>query len=156
MSKAYHPDQQKVTDGSDPSLKFREITEAYEVLGNYHKRKMYDKGLLKFNVAATPAEAEDYASKFYESRQKRSQAPTSSGRTPIYNFDEWSKLHYETTRVRRDDTRQQYEELLRREHTTRESKKANSIVSIFVLIGMGIVFNMMCSQNTDKVKNKDR
>lgn len=156
MSKAYHPDQLKVADGSDPSLKFREITEAYEVLGNYHKRKMYDKGLLKFNVASTPAEAEEYSSKFYESRMKRSQAPTSSGRTPIYNFDEWSKLHYETTRARREETKQHYEELLRREHTTRETKKANSIVSIFVLIGIGIVFNMMLTQNVDKVKPKGR
>lgn len=154
MSKAYHPDQLKTTDGTDPSLKFREITEAYEVLGNYHKRKMYDKGLLKFNVAATPAEAEDYATKFYGSRQKRSQAPTSSGRTPIYNFDEWSKLHYETTRIRREETKQHYEELLRRQHANSETKKANSIVSIFVLIGIGIVLNMMCTQNADKVKTK--
>ncbi|XP_066983348.1 uncharacterized protein [Macrobrachium rosenbergii] len=68
LSKRYHPDQYK---GNDGSLKFREITEAYEVLGNFQKRRMYDKGVYNIDTAATPQEAEEYSSKFYESRKNR-------------------------------------------------------------------------------------
>lgn len=42
LSKVYHPDR---NDGSETSSrKFREVTAAYEVLGNVNLRKMYDKG----------------------------------------------------------------------------------------------------------------
>ncbi|GIY67956.1 j domain-containing protein [Caerostris darwini] len=39
----YHPDRNK--GSAEASNKFREVTEAYEVLGNYGLRKRYDKGL---------------------------------------------------------------------------------------------------------------
>lgn len=43
LSKVYHPDR---NDGSPESAqKFRDITEAYEILGNYKLRRLYDKGL---------------------------------------------------------------------------------------------------------------
>lgn len=45
LSMAYHPDKNKTEHGK---LKFRLITEAYEVLGNVRTRRMYDKGLLNF------------------------------------------------------------------------------------------------------------
>lgn len=37
---------------------FREATEAYEILGNYHTRRLYDMGkiLLQFNERVTSAE----------------------------------------------------------------------------------------------------
>lgn len=42
LSKVYHPDR---NDGStDAAQKFRDITEAYEILGNYKLRRLYDKG----------------------------------------------------------------------------------------------------------------
>lgn len=42
LSKVYHPD---TNDGSvDASKKFRDISSAYEVLGNVRMRKLYDKG----------------------------------------------------------------------------------------------------------------
>ncbi|KAK4319569.1 hypothetical protein Pmani_009509 [Petrolisthes manimaculis] len=156
MSKAYHPDQLKVTDGKDPSIKFREITEAYEVLGNYHKRKMYDKGLLKYTVASTPSEAEKYSSTFYESRRQRSRAPSATGRTPIYNFDAWSQAHYETTRQRREEAKRDYEDLLKEHNNSTEEKKANSIVAIFAMIGLGLVFQIMFTHDTDHAKTKIR
>lgn len=42
LSKAYHPDKNKTKVAAN---KFRAISEAYEVLGNFRKRRMYDKGL---------------------------------------------------------------------------------------------------------------
>lgn len=42
LSMLYHPDK---NDGSESAAKkFRQITQAYEVLSNYKMRKLYDKG----------------------------------------------------------------------------------------------------------------
>jgi DnaJ homolog subfamily C member 30 len=37
---------------------------------------------------------DDAQTKFYKARMRRSETPHMSGRTPIYDFDEWSRLHY--------------------------------------------------------------
>lgn len=42
QSMTYHPDKNK---SEEAKQKFRRITEAYEVLGNFRTRRMYDKGL---------------------------------------------------------------------------------------------------------------
>lgn len=39
----YHPDKNKGCEIS--AKKFREISQAYEVLGNYRLRRLYDKGI---------------------------------------------------------------------------------------------------------------
>lgn len=43
LSKKYHPDKNKGSEKA--AVRFRQITEAYEVLGNHGKRKRYDKGM---------------------------------------------------------------------------------------------------------------
>lgn len=44
---------------------------------------------------------EDHPSaKFYKSREYRSRPPPPSGKTPIYDFDEWSRVHYGQTFAR--------------------------------------------------------
>lgn len=42
LSKMYHPDRNKGCENS--AELFRIATEAYEVLGNYRTRRLYDKG----------------------------------------------------------------------------------------------------------------
>lgn len=42
LSMRYHPDKNK--GSTDASKKFQDITAAYEVLGNFKLRKLYDKG----------------------------------------------------------------------------------------------------------------
>lgn len=61
------------------------------MLGNVQKRRMYDKGsIFDAGVADMTETTENAAvSKFYKSRGQ-----TYSGKTPIYDFDEWSKNHY--------------------------------------------------------------
>lgn len=46
LSMMYHPDKNQ--GNPESSQKFRDITEAYEVLGNVKTRKLYDKGKLLF------------------------------------------------------------------------------------------------------------
>lgn len=54
-----------------------------------------------YHSATQKEEDEDPLAKFYKSREHRSRAPPPSGRTPIYDFDEWSRQHYGAT-LRRD------------------------------------------------------
>lgn len=42
LSKKFHPDKNKGSDHT--STRFRDITEAYEVLGNHSKKRRYDNG----------------------------------------------------------------------------------------------------------------
>lgn len=42
LSMQYHPDRNK--DSDEAAKKFHDIAEAYEVLGNFKLRKLYDKG----------------------------------------------------------------------------------------------------------------
>ncbi|KAK9872011.1 hypothetical protein WA026_015257 [Henosepilachna vigintioctopunctata] len=92
LSMIYHPDKNSRTEASQ---KFRDISEAYEVLRNVRLRKLYDKGLFP----NTSSIADDNINKFYKSRNNRSQQPA-TGRTPIYDFDEWSRSHYGATLAR--------------------------------------------------------
>uniref|UniRef100_A0AAG5CWH2 J domain-containing protein n=1 Tax=Anopheles atroparvus TaxID=41427 RepID=A0AAG5CWH2_ANOAO len=101
LSKLYHPDKNKGSDSA--AEKFRDINAAYEVLGNYRLRKLYDKGILhtagrhyanEAPSAAADQPEDDAQTRFYKKRMTRTHAPTMSGRTPIYDFDEWSRSHY--------------------------------------------------------------
>ncbi|KAG0726475.1 Chaperone protein dnaJ 1, mitochondrial [Chionoecetes opilio] len=154
LSKKYHPDHYKGDE--DPSMKFREIKEAYEILGDFSQRKMYDKGLLGVSAAATPAEAEQYSSRFYESRRKRGAVPSASGRTPIYNFDEWSKYHYDSSRMRRGYAKIKYEDLLKERAAEAELKKTHSMISVLLLFGIMLLIQYSRSQRHDSEKTKSK
>ncbi|ENN71469.1 hypothetical protein YQE_11886, partial [Dendroctonus ponderosae] len=99
LSKIYHPDRNQGTTADqrdNHSQKFRDITEAYEVLGNVKTRRMYDKGYLSQRPKESTAQRtpDDPLHNFYKSRESRKRTPNVDGRQPIYNFDEWSRNHY--------------------------------------------------------------
>jgi DnaJ family protein C protein 30 len=88
------------------SEKFRAISEAYEVLGTYRLKKMYDKGIIhtagsefshhsKAQEKTQPYDVEDElndddTTRFYKSRLRREH----TGKSKIYDFDEWTSAHY--------------------------------------------------------------
>lgn len=155
LSKQYHPDQYKGDE--DPAKKFREIKEAYEILGNFSQRKMYDRGLLGMSAAVTPGEAEEYSSKFYESRRKRGAVPTASGRTPIYDFDEWTKLHYQSSWERKQEAKVRYEEVLRQRNVEVEEKKTQSVISVLMLLTIAFLIHICVSSSSyDSQKSKSK
>ncbi|XP_066153642.1 dnaJ homolog subfamily C member 30, mitochondrial-like [Euwallacea fornicatus] len=108
LSKVYHPDRnhgETVQQREEHSQKFRDITDAYEILGNVKSRKLYDKGFLSGSSKATQEQPspEDPLQKFYQSREVRTRPPPSDGRQHIYDFDEWARVHYgETVRKMRE------------------------------------------------------
>ncbi|XP_058452610.1 dnaJ homolog subfamily C member 30, mitochondrial [Malaya genurostris] len=121
LSKQYHPDRNK---GSDTAAeKFHAISEAYEVLGNYRLRKLYDKGILHTagrHYAQQPPmtkepQEDDAQTRFYKKRMTRTHVPTASGRTPIYDFDEWSRNHYGQNFARKQAAQKKSKEKLHRE-----------------------------------------
>ena len=81
LSLKHHPDKHKGSEESHD--RFQEISEAYNVLGNYEERKMYDRELVvDGQLSADQAHA-------YHPPASPSKPPKS-----IYNFDEWTRAHY--------------------------------------------------------------
>ncbi|XP_068623726.1 dnaJ homolog subfamily C member 30, mitochondrial-like [Battus philenor] len=161
LSKVYHPD--KSTDETS-AKKFRAITEAYEVLGNIKLKKMYDKGLLvgrentsRMDYKPDP-EPEDPTLKFYKSHTKRQVAPTMDGRTPIYDFDAWSKQHYgdllQKSLYEKDFLNKKNAKLVER-HTSSQQEAL-----ILALFGFGCLFMFLVvygqdDYDTNKVRTQN-
>uniref|UniRef100_A0A1B6CML5 J domain-containing protein n=1 Tax=Clastoptera arizonana TaxID=38151 RepID=A0A1B6CML5_9HEMI len=117
LSKIYHPD---INKGSDQAAeKFRDINNAYEVLGNVKTRRMYDKGILHDlqpssanNMDSDTDVKETYEhARFYHSRNiPNPKVYTGARKSPIYNFDEWTQQHYGATFARRADAKSRYKD----------------------------------------------
>lgn len=169
MSMLYHPDKNKNSDIA--AEKFRQITQAYEVLGNFRLRKLYDKGIIhtagpqyaraqrEADEAEFEAEKEeDPQTRFYKARMQRSNVPNPSGRTPIYDFDEWSRSHYGANFARKQDG-------LKKMQTQEEKRKANSSqfqaeIVMFagaIMVGLMIMVGIMETANdVDTITKKNK
>lgn len=173
LSKIFHPDANK-DDSEAAAENFRLITEAYEVLGNYRLRKLYDKGLIhsagkQFAHHAKPQEktqpydesvereTDDDTTRFYKSRLTRQHR--TGGDSKIYDFDEWTKGHYGQTfqKAQVSKGRQQvYKDRETREKDIRGSSNVSfTIIGIILLV---IILAEISMQSNDKTvvieKNK--
>lgn len=102
LSMIYHPDKNK---GSEEAAKiFRDITSAYEVLGNVRQRKLYDSGAnlnqksSQFTTKQQPFETTNTTNNNYKTNL----------RSRDYNFEEWSKFHYSTAFKQQYETRKRH------------------------------------------------
>ncbi|XP_034488403.1 dnaJ homolog subfamily C member 30, mitochondrial [Drosophila innubila] len=161
LSMAYHPDRNKGSEAA--AKKFREINQAYEVLGNYRLRRLYDKGIVH---TAGPQYAEDLRNaekdieieeddpqtKFYKSRFTKSKVADTEGRTPIYDFDEWSRAHYGKSFDRRQAAQEKYERLRLQKEQSRISGQTDLVMltMIFAGIAMYLIFVAESSYDTPK------
>lgn len=184
LSMVYHPDKNKgCVDAAD---KFRDINAAYEILGNFKLRRLYDKGrcfcLYSFDVKVKNAtvfrpgivhtagpqyrdvdepiveEPDDPQTKFYKQHMQRTQKPHASGRTPIYNFDEWNNQHYGKAFERSQAARKKH-----RNRPTEEVREANSIKYEVLILGGMLGFTIFIylmvlfdKENPDHVYRKER
>jgi len=148
LSKKYHPD---MNEGSrEAADKFRLITAAYEVLGNYNSRKRYDRGLFEGGWGApgpTSSGPHFYSPPGSINIQK---TRMTTGKAPIYDFDEWARLHYGDTFQRRASAKQRYEQRMRDKVATKHEKSEAILFTIVALflsyIGISLTFN----QDLDK------
>lgn len=162
----YHPDKNK---GSTLATdKFREITEAYEVLGNFRLRKLYDKGIIhgrpehhashhhhhNHHHHHQEEDDSDPTMRFYKSRMKKEHRTAATGRTPIYDFDEWTESHYgETLKKNQAKRKKIYEAAEKRE---REKLLKQNDTAIIVLFAAMLIFTIVheLSPDYDRVKKK--
>lgn len=146
LSMEFHPDKNK---GSEVAAqKFRDITTAYEVLGNLRLKKLYDKGMLhtagpQFAQQTDESTGDESQSTFYKSREQRRRPPPPTGKTPIYNFDEWTQMHYGTSFARREAAKARYVRKVRASSSERQFLFTEVIfittVAFLTFVGLGYV-----------------
>ncbi|XP_060646159.1 dnaJ homolog subfamily C member 30, mitochondrial [Drosophila nasuta] len=163
LSMVYHPDR---NDGSETAaIKFREITQAYEVLGNYRLRRLYDKGIVHTagsryaqdvqNVEKDlDVEEDDPQTKFYKSRFTKSKVVDTDGRPPIYDFDEWSRAHYGKNFDRRQAAQQKYDrQQVQKEHS-RISAQNDFVMLTFIFAGVAVYLMFAAESSYDTPKQR--
>ncbi|KAF6216503.1 hypothetical protein GE061_000845 [Apolygus lucorum] len=120
----FHPDRQ---DGNRDQ--FEKITNAYKVLGDHVSRGLYDRGA--FQQSTTTNQRNYYAQS--SPQMRRPDVP--SGKTPIYDFDMWSRLHYGRTMERRTTAKAKYQEKMNKDSFAKsEAKKENVTFSVLALL----------------------
>lgn len=88
----------------------------------------------------TVYEEDDAQTKFYKQHMKRSEKPHVSGRTPIYNFDEWNEQHYGMAFKRNQEARKKFN--AKQEITITEENSLKNEIMIFGILFcvVGVVF----------------
>lgn len=165
LSMVYHPDKNQGSESA--AKKFREITQAYEVLSNYRLRRLYDKGIIhtagsqyaQQTRTDQPDEEEevedDPQTKFYKSRFTKSKVANPQGSNPIYDFDEWAKAHYGSSMDRRKAAKDRYgrKEAQKKENIITFQK---DVVIYCLIIGFALIFIVGHMETSyDKPKNKE-
>lgn len=89
---------------------------------------------------------------FYRSRERRTRPPPPDGRTPIYDFDEWSKQHYGATFAKKMKQQQK----LRRAEVINEMysarKKQDGFFLILVITAALVLFASSVFDDYDRPK----
>ena len=155
----YHPDKNK--DSLEASEKFREITAAYEVLGNFRLRKLYDKGMIhtagdkyQRHEATHENDENDATTRFYKARMNKERR-TATGRTPIYDFDEWTSAHYGDEFKRQQKLRQHFNEKENRTEVRKISLQ-NEMTMMVMMLAFIIFFALQENFDVDRTKEKKK
>ncbi|XP_001359582.3 dnaJ homolog subfamily C member 30, mitochondrial [Drosophila pseudoobscura] len=160
LSMLYHPDRNQGSDSA--AKKFRDINQAYEVLGNYRLRRLYDKGIVHTagaqyaqDIHDEPEPVEDDPeTKFYKSRFQKSKVADSEGRTPIYDFDEWSRNHYGKSFDRRQAAQAKYDRLKTQKETSKASTQTDVVMLAFIFAGVAVYLMFLSESSYDTPKQK--
>ncbi|XP_058807021.1 dnaJ homolog subfamily C member 30, mitochondrial-like [Phymastichus coffea] len=100
LSKQYHPDKNKSTDAK---IQFQSVSDAYEILGNFSKRKQYDRDLAargqRASIVNRPVHEakEDPLAAFYRSRMSNYDHVRAQEARAHFDFETWTKAHYGQT-----------------------------------------------------------
>jgi DnaJ-class molecular chaperone len=131
LSLQYHPDK------SGEEEKFREITAAYEILGNLRLRRLYDRGMMPGGAPVTDIPtptSTPVTTKTFEG-QTSYRVPT-AGRTSAYNYDEWNRAHYANVLHRQEERKKKLEHNIR----VRHAQKGETTIELAAIIIAGTLF----------------
>lgn len=141
--------------------KFREVTAAYEILGNFRLRKLYDKGILHTAGAeftdqvpkAEDVEEDDAQTKFYKQRLKRTDTPAGEGETTHYDFDKWSKEQYTYIFKEKQEKIKRYDRSLEEKKFNKESLETDKVIfgAFFLVLFAGSVYYLLHKPHPYKV-----
>lgn len=144
LSMLYHPDRNQGCKVA--SAKFQDIKAAYETLSNHKLRRLYDRGIF----------ADGYHDRPFEKVFKRpiptviKQRPVTTASTPIYNFDAWSRAHYDETLQRRTKAKADYETRKRFQETAENVAKCHTVT--FTVLIIFVVCILLSKAYEDKVR----
>jgi len=133
----YHPDKNR---SEHAKQKFRDISEAYEVLSNHEQRKIYDRGiLLRQQPVSTTAEEpmSSYKDKVY------------TGSSKIYNFDAWTQAHYGKQMQAKRVRKQAYENTKVMEDIRTRGKSNPQYIEVAILLFTMTLIAIFFREKTD-------
>ena len=84
---------------------------------------------------------------------------TATGRTPIYDFDEWTESHYGKNFKKTQETKRRYEEKIRKREAHKlgvQNELIILLVFIFSLFMIGMSESNRDVDRTKKIKNPDK
>lgn len=141
----YHPD--KNTGSDDATLRFSDISEAYNVLGNKGLKKKYDRGILSRSDLVgplLPSAKEASSSAMQPPRARHSVVGLDSKN--IFNFDNYIKSHYGGQLLKQRDVQARKEEMVRKKEAEMHEWKFDKIMELavggLVAIAVVILFNL--------------
>ncbi|MBN3288231.1 DJC30 protein, partial [Polyodon spathula] len=147
QSFVYHPDKNAGSEGA--SVRFSEISEAYNVLGSIALRRKYDHGILSqadVQRADRPS-PKDTPGPSSTSQRKTTRATPAPGvgDKPVFDFDAFYRAHYgeqlereKLLRWRREQQRQRQQDLHRR---WQMGKMTEVSVGLLLALGFGILIS---------------
>ncbi|KAK8767776.1 dnaJ homolog subfamily C member 30, mitochondrial-like [Amblyomma americanum] len=122
LSMRHHPDKNKGSSAANE--RFQEITAAYDTLSNESLRATYDE-----RIGTAPQKSTTFHA------IKPTQRPTPmSGRTPIYNFDEFYRQHYGAAVHSYQVRKKKYEEYMQQQELMRERGSGIAVTLIMAII----------------------
>lgn len=143
LSMIYHPDKNK---GKEAAKMFRDITTAYEVLGNVRQRRLYDSGAVGAKSVQKNSQY-DTAHQF-TTMNTRSDLYKTTPRNRDYNFDEWSKAHYSNVFQRQYEAR---EKILRNKVNEEYAARQHTYNVLTIMISISLVILVFMIDNIKKV-----
>ena len=158
LSKEYHPD---VNKSKSAKKQFQELSDAYNVIGNYTKRKLYDRDLMaragKTSVKHTSFNDPDQEDKISEMYQKSSDDILSESQK--FGMDEWVQDYYKTSLSKRLELSNKKMFLSHVDESEKiqneiEYRETNAIVGIVTLIAFAIYIRSIFSKNVTPANNQ--
>lgn len=97
---------------------------------------------------------DDASTKFYKSRFKKSTVADMKGRTPIYDFDEWSRQHYGKSFERRNVAKAKFErqEAQKRDQVFKTQNEVLLLCLSLVCVMIYVTFLSESAYDTPKQK----
>ena len=143
----YHPDKNKSASAREM---FQDISNAYEVIGNYQSRKQYDRSI---------------AVKYGNINQmQRPQTMNNENVSPSsqihYDFDEWTRAHYSSAFETTQKKKYVYKMYSRAEEQAIKTDKQNRTSGIIAIVVCTVLITFMHisdrKRNIDKALDKKR